>query len=73
MGGDVDQESIVFGEFCSVDDGDVGSFGGGVYFGQDFIGKSFFDLVDVGRVIGSFNVFFFGFGESFDVVVYGVL
>lgn len=73
-GGNAHKEGIVLLEDRGVGDlGDRGVLGGSVHLGQDFLGESLGDAVQVDRAAGLTDAFGFGLGEGLDVAPGGVL
>jgi hypothetical protein len=73
-GGDTEEDTVVLLELLGVlEGGDAGVLGRSVHLGQDLLGESLGDLVDIDLDAGLLSTLLLGLGEGLDMPVKGVL
>lgn len=73
-GGNAKQEAVILDEGLGIfEEGDIAILGGGVHLGEDLVGQSLGELVDVDLSASSLGTLLLGLGELLDVAVHGVL
>jgi hypothetical protein len=73
-GGNAKQEAVILDEGLGIfEEGDIAILGGSVHLGEDLVGQSLGELVDVDLSASSLGTLLLGLGELLDVAVHGVL